>query len=122
MNGVSKTQVDRSDGPENLVLSVRQRWGVNRKTLSRLTGYSERALAGWEAGESMTEPARRSMIEALRLAERLAPFWNSPEKLARWLEQPNSELDGLKPLEVIERGQTDRLWDMVFELERGNKT
>jgi hypothetical protein len=32
---------------------------------------------------------------------------------------PNDEFDGLKPLEVIERGEMDRLWDMIFYLESG---
>jgi hypothetical protein len=27
--------------------------------------------------------------------------------------------DGLKPLEVIERGEIDRLWNMIFHLESG---
>ncbi len=117
-----KSQSDRADGKDNLVLSVRQQWGVNRKTFSRLTGYSERALAGWEAGDPMTESARRNLIAVQRLAERLVRFWKDPAKLARWLEQPNPLFEGLKPLEVIERGQGDRLWEMLFDLERGNKT
>jgi hypothetical protein len=33
--------------------------------------------------------------------------------------RPNEALGGLKPLEVIERGEIDRLWDMIFCLESG---
>ena len=39
--------------------------------------------------------------------------------IAPWLATPNDEFDGLKPLEVIERGEIDRLWDMIFYLESG---
>jgi Protein of unknown function (DUF2384) len=42
-----------------------------------------------------------------------------PEFIAEWLSTPNEEFDGLKPLEVIERGEMDRLWDMIFYLESG---
>jgi hypothetical protein len=42
-----------------------------------------------------------------------------PESIASWLETPNPAFDGLTPLEVIERGQIDRIWRMVFELESG---
>ena len=36
-----------------------------------------------------------------------------------WLDAPNPAFEGLKPLEVIERGQVDRLWQMVFLVESG---
>ena len=41
------------------------------------------------------------------------------EVIPQWLETPNQAFDGLKPLEVIERGQIDRLWRMLFYLESG---
>jgi len=41
------------------------------------------------------------------------------EELTRWLEKPNSAFDGSTPLQVIERGETDRLWRTVHELESG---
>lgn len=40
---------------------------------------------------------------------------SAPERL----ETPNPALDGLKPLEVIERGEIDPLWNMIFYLESG---
>ena len=36
-----------------------------------------------------------------------------------WLDTPNDAFDGLKPLEIIERGEIDRLWNMIFYLESG---
>jgi len=36
-----------------------------------------------------------------------------------WLREPNDAFDGLTPIEVIERGGIDRLWNMVFELRNG---
>jgi hypothetical protein len=35
------------------------------------------------------------------------------------LEAPNPAFNGLKPLEVVERGEVERLWQMVFYLESG---
>lgn len=32
---------------------------------------------------------------------------------------PNDAFDGLKPLETIERGEIDRLWDMAYRLRSG---
>ena len=36
-----------------------------------------------------------------------------------WLETPNDAFGGLKPLEVIKRGEIDRLWNMIFYRESG---
>jgi hypothetical protein len=41
------------------------------------------------------------------------------DAIPAWLDAPNEAFDGLKPLEVIERGEIDRLWNMVFYLEAG---
>ena len=37
-----------------------------------------------------------------------------------WLKQPNPAFDGSTPLQVIERGETDRIWRMIWELQTGN--
>jgi hypothetical protein len=32
---------------------------------------------------------------------------------------PNEAFSGLKPIELIERGEIDRLWDTVYRLRSG---
>jgi hypothetical protein len=39
-----------------------------------------------------------------------------------WLDTPNDAFSGLKPLDLIERGEMDRLWRMIFEVESGALT
>src|SRR5262245_48237861 len=97
---------------------VRDSWGVSRKTFARMAGFSERALAGWEAGEPVGEPSLRRLRELERLREALARVMR-PEFLPQWLDTPNEAFAGLKPLEVVERGEVDRLWGMIFYLESG---
>jgi len=43
----------------------------------------------------------------------------SPEAIGPWLKDPNPAFDGSTPLQVIERGETARIWRMVYELESG---
>lgn len=64
--------------------------------------------------ESSSE--QNSAIERLR--ERLAEVV-SADAIPQWLDTPNPAFDGLKPQEVIERGEAARLWKMVFYLESG---
>jgi hypothetical protein len=100
------------------VAALRAKLRLPRKTFSRLTGFSERAIAGWEKGKAISEPGLRRLREIERLQERLAEVVPL-ESIPQWLELPNPALVGLKPLEVIERGEIDRLWTMIFYLESG---
>src|SRR5438132_2514509 len=114
--GPGKTRQAINDG--NLVVSVRRKLGLSRKLFSRLTGFSERAIANWERGDKPDEPGLRRIRETERFQARLAEVVQ-PEEIPRWLETPNDAFGGLKPLEVIERGEIDRLWNMIFYLDSG---
>ncbi len=105
-------------GERDWIAEVRQKWGLSRKVFSRLIGFSERAIAGWESGTPISESAGRRIREIARLQERLAQVVK-PVHIPKWLGSPNQAFDGLKPLEVIERGEMDRLWSMIFYLEAG---
>lgn len=41
------------------------------------------------------------------------------ESIGSWLQSPNQALEGLKPLEVIDRGEIDRIWAMIYDLRSG---
>ncbi len=104
--------------PIPLVAALREKMGLPRKTFSRLTGFSERAVADWESGKPISEPALRRIREIERLQERFAEVV-SASAIPQWLDTPNSAFGGLKPLEVVERGEIDRLWSMLFYLQSG---
>jgi hypothetical protein len=97
---------------------VRDRFGLSRKMFSRLAGFSERAIADWEGGKPVSEPGLRRIKELDRFRDRLSEVV-AADAIPGWLDAPNEAFDGLKPLEVIERGEIDRLWNMIFYLESG---
>lgn len=101
-----------------LVRAVREKMHLPRKIFSRLTGFSERAIAEWESGKKVSEPGLRRIKEMDRFQERLSEIVD-PAGIPEWLEKPNPAFGDLKPLEVIERGEIDRLWSMIFYLESG---
>ena len=104
--------------PPPSVGMVRGRLGLSRKLFSRLAGFSERAIADWEGGKPVSEPALRRIKELDRFRDRLSEIVDA-DAIAAWLDTPNEAFDGLKPLEIIERGEIDRLWNMIFYLESG---
>ena len=111
-----KTRHGERDAP--LVSGIRRGLGVDLRTFSRLTGYSERAIANWESGRALSASSRQRIAEIRRLQEALARVMK-PSLIAKWIETPNRGLKGLKPLEIIERGEIDTLWRMIFQLESG---
>jgi transcriptional regulator with XRE-family HTH domain len=100
------------------VTDLRDELGLNRRLFSRLTGYSERAIAGWESGKELSEASRQRMVQIERLHQALARVIK-PDFIAEWLQAPNDAFTGLKPIEVVERGEIDRIWRMIYELQSG---
>jgi hypothetical protein len=93
-------------------------YGVTQETFTRLTGFSPRAVAHWANGEKPSASTQRRLTEINRLFAALSELINK-EAIGPWLKQPNSAFDGSTPLQVIERGESDRLWRMLSELESG---
>lgn len=94
------------------VANLRQSLGLTRKMFSRLTGYSERAIAEWESGKEQSDSSRQRLTEIHRLRKALLGIIPSGE-IGTWLLTPNQALDQFKPLEIIERGEIDRIWRLV---------
>ncbi len=97
---------------------IAEKFGLRQETLSRMTGFSLRAVAGWSNGKSPSTPVRRALVEMDRLLDSLSRLMQ-PKEVGRWLKEPNPALDGSSPVQVIERGQTDRIWRLLYFLESG---
>lgn len=93
-------------------------YGVTQDTFTRLTGFSPRAVAHWANGDKPSASTQRRLTEINRLFAALSELINK-EAIGPWLKQPNTAFDGSTPLQVIERGESDRLWRMLSELESG---
>ena len=97
---------------------LRHQLQMSQAVFARLLSISVRSLATLESGSPPTEVVARRMTELKRLANALAEVMKS-ETIGTWLQAPNEAFDGLKPLEVIERGEGDRIWSMVYFLRSG---
>ncbi len=100
------------------VLVLRQNLRMPQRVFARLVCVSERSLAKFEKGQQLTESVQRQVTALARLQEALAMVVDK-RTIGDWFQRPNTAFGGLKPLEVVERGEIDRLWQMVYELESG---
>ncbi|OYP30405.1 hypothetical protein CGZ80_22380 [Rhodopirellula sp. MGV] len=99
-------------------LELRYQLGMARPVFGRIVNVAERTIAKVESGGEAADKLLRPYNEVYRLWAALCELVE-PESLGQWFQLPNESFDGLKPIEVIERGEIDRLWDMVFELQSG---
>ncbi|MGD9745039.1 MAG: antitoxin Xre/MbcA/ParS toxin-binding domain-containing protein [Verrucomicrobiales bacterium] len=95
-----------------------RRFRMVRSDLTRLTGYSQRSVDQWATGETPSLPARKQLHETKRLLDGLAEIMESTA-VGPWLKEPNPAFDGSTPLQVAERGESDRLWRMIYEVQTG---
>ena len=95
-----------------------RRYQVSYEALTRMTGFSLRAVSNWSQGSKPSSSTARRLTEMQRLFTALENLV-SPEAIGPWLKDPNPAFDGSTPLQVIERGESDRIWRMVYELESG---
>ena len=84
----------------------------------RLTGFSPRSVAKWSEGVLPSPKQEKALVEMDRLLDGLARVMQ-PAQIGQWLKSPNSAFDGSTPLQIVERGELDRIWRMLFDLESG---
>ncbi|PYL06100.1 MAG: hypothetical protein DME33_14625 [Verrucomicrobia bacterium] len=115
---MSATHFALQDENRAPVRDITNRFGVRQDMLSRMTGFSPRAVAEWARGKEPSAPAKRAFAELDRLLDALARLMK-PKEVGQWLKQPNPAFEGSTPVQVIERGQSDRIWRMLYYAESG---
>jgi transcriptional regulator with XRE-family HTH domain len=98
--------------------NLRERLTFTQAEFARLLAVSVRSLATLEGGTGPSEPLARRLTELERLTDALSEVI-AQQSLGKWFRTPNPAFGGSKPLEVVERGESDRLWEMVYFLRSG---
>lgn len=114
------TESRESVGAASRVKKVRTKYGLKQSQMSRLLGISARKLSELESQpkEPRLETKRR-LTEVDRLRKAMSEIID-PEDIAAWMEEPNDAFDGSTPLQVVERGEIDRLWQMIYVVRTGH--
>ncbi|MCK4343197.1 MAG: helix-turn-helix domain-containing protein [Phycisphaerae bacterium] len=111
--------VQLAGSPGITVRDLRTRLGLSQPVMASLIGVSTRQISAIETAQRKPSlQTRRNVNEINRLRNSLAEVM-VPEFIGEWLDTPNQAFDGLKPLEVIDRGEIDRIWQMIFYLRSG---
>ncbi len=100
------------------MLELRYKLRMAREAFGRLVNVSVRTIADVETNQKKVTKLQRNYVEVARLCDSLSEIVD-PASLGEWFDAPNDAFGGLKPIEVIERGEIDRLWEMFFRLRSG---
>jgi len=103
---------------ESVAGKLRHRLGLTQPEFAGLLPVSVRTLATLESGTAPTGPIVRRLIELERLTKALGEVLRTTA-IGEWLKTPNRAFGGLKPLEKIDRGESDQLWEMIYFLRSG---
>lgn len=101
-----------------LLQHYRLTFNMPQPVVVRLTGFSPRSVAKWSEGVPPSPKQEKALVEMDRLLDGLARVMQ-PEQVGHWLKSPNPAFDGSTPLQVVERGELDRIWRMLYDLESG---
>lgn len=99
-------------------LELRYKLGMAREAFGRLVNVSVRTIATIESTRRKVDKLQRNYVEVKRLCDSLSEVVE-PSSLGEWFHTPNDAFGGSKPIEVIERGEIDRLWEMFYRLRSG---
>jgi hypothetical protein len=89
--------------------------GMNYDMVAKALSVSRRSISGWLSGREPERINRVRINEFGRLVAELRSIIK-PEKLKAWWNQPAENFGGSTPLQVLERGEIDRVWRMIWEI------
>ena len=102
----------------SLLRHYRTAFKMPQPIVVRLTGFSPRSVAKWSEGVPPSPKQEKALVEMDRLLDGLARVMH-PKEVGQWIKSPNPAFDGSTPLQVVERGEVDRIWRMLYDLESG---
>lgn len=98
---------------------VRLSLGITQQDMHRAVGLSVRTISALETGgKKPTREDVRRYRELARLRQDLNEIL-MPEVIPQWLVSPNTVFEGSSPLDLIARGETDRVWRLIWQLQDG---
>jgi transcriptional regulator with XRE-family HTH domain len=105
-----------------IIDDLRNRGGLKGTDVANIAAVSPATVSRWTAGKALPHPKTQLLISDLRyVVDRLSEFY-SPEETRIWLYSKHRLLDGQRPIEMINQGQTDKVLSVIESLDEGTYT
>jgi len=99
-----------------------QRWRrqikISRPVYAKLSDCSARTLATVEGKNRLSLKKLRKISETLSLLTALCEIME-PQNVSSWLQQPNEWFDGCTPMQAVDEGKIDKVWELIYHTREG---
>jgi transcriptional regulator with XRE-family HTH domain len=105
-----------------IIDDLRDRGGLKGTDVANVAEVSPATVSRWTAGNARPHPKTQLLISDLRyVVDRLAEFY-APEEIRLWLYSKHRLLDGERAIDLINRGEADRVLAVIESLDDGTFT
>lgn len=105
-----------------LIDHLKDRGGLKGMDVANIASVSPATVSRWSGGTAMPHPKTQLLIADLRyLVDLLAEFYD-PEETRLWLYSKHRLLDGERPIDLIHKGEADRVLTIIESLAEGAYT
>jgi transcriptional regulator with XRE-family HTH domain len=92
---------------------------VNSREIAQLLRTTAETISRWRGGKTEPQPKLRdSLLQLEWLVSQLAELYH-PKEAHLWLFSRHKLLGGERPVDLIERGETERILQIIAQLKDG---
>jgi transcriptional regulator with XRE-family HTH domain len=109
-----------TDAVSKIIDGLRDRGGLKGTDVANIFSVSAAMVSSWTAGKALPHPKTQLIISDLRyVVDRLSEFY-SPNELRLWLYSKHRLLNGERAVDLINRGETERILGVIESLDEGS--
>ena len=99
--------------------SIRSKGGMKNVDVANVLGLRPETVSRWNQGKAFPQPeAERILLELEYIIDELTDFYD-PQEARLWLFSRQKLLDGQRPAELIQKGRTDEVRNVIAQLRDG---
>ena len=99
--------------------SIRAKGGMKNIDVANVLGLRPETVSRWNQGKAFPQPdAERTLLELEYIVDELSDFYD-PQEARLWLFSRQKLLGGETPAELIQKGRTDEVRNMIAQLRDG---
>jgi uncharacterized protein (DUF2384 family) len=102
--------------------NIKTSGGLRGADVANIAAVSPATVSRWMSGKALPHPKTQLVISDLRyVIDRLAEFY-SPDEARMWLYARHRLLDGKRPIDLIQAGQSEDVLGVIESLDQGTYT
>ncbi len=98
---------------------ITQDFSISIETLARFLNTTSRTVMRWKKEGVNPSSHHREKLEKIAYIDRKLRQVLKPEGVERWLHAYNDSLGGKRPIDLLAKGQYDKLLSAIAHLEEG---